>query len=195
MSEPSAQAPDEGTEWRPLADQIAVNVKNFIDGVEALAQSGGDETVPLLLLEVSQILLAGAQLGASSDVILPGNWEPEVGDDPDLDVLRTGLAWPVRGRRVRRGIRPVQGHLVPAVPDLGRHRGRGRRPPPRPQALPGRPVARGAVVVAVLLFQPLGYPRRGRTARAARRGRARQPGRRRGEHQPVTTAGQPGPFG
>ena len=92
MSEPSAQAPDEGTEWRPLADQIAVNVKNFIDGVEALAQSGGDETVPLLLLEVSQILLAGAQLGASSDVILPGNWEPEVGDDPDLDVLRTGLA-------------------------------------------------------------------------------------------------------
>jgi hypothetical protein len=92
MSEPPAQAPDDGTEWRPLADQIAVNVKNFIDGVEALAQSGGDETVPLLLLEVSQILLAGAQLGASSDVILPGNWEPEVGGDPDLDALRTGLA-------------------------------------------------------------------------------------------------------
>src|SRR6185312_15988566 len=92
MSEPPARAPDDGGEWRPLADQVAVNVKNFIDGVEALAQSGGDETVPLLLLEVSQILLAGAQLGASSDVILPGNWEPEVGDDPDLDALRTGLA-------------------------------------------------------------------------------------------------------
>ena len=92
MSEPPARVPDDGGEWRPLADQVAVNVKNFIDGVEALAQSGGDETVPLLLLEVSQILLAGAQLGASSDVILPGNWEPEVGDDPDLDALRTGLA-------------------------------------------------------------------------------------------------------
>jgi len=88
MSEPPAQ----GGEWRPLADQIAVNVKNFIDGVEALAQGGGDETVSLLLLEVSQILLAGAQLGASRDVILPGNWEPEVGEDPDLDALRTGLA-------------------------------------------------------------------------------------------------------
>jgi hypothetical protein len=60
--------------------------------VEALARGGGAETVPLLLLEVSQILLAGAQLGASQDVILPGNWEPEVGEDPDLDVLRTGLA-------------------------------------------------------------------------------------------------------
>ncbi len=77
---------------RPLADQIAANVKNFVDGVEALAQGGGDETIPLLLLEVSQILLAGAQLGASRDVILPDNWEPEVGEDPDLDALRTGLA-------------------------------------------------------------------------------------------------------
>src|SRR5438132_9544390 len=90
MSEPPAQ--HQVGEWRPLADQIAVNVKNFIDGVEALASSGGDETGPMLLLEVSQILLAGAQLGASRDVIPPGNWEPEVGDDPDLDALRTGLA-------------------------------------------------------------------------------------------------------
>ena len=88
MSEPPAK----GGEWRPIADQIASNVKNFIDGVDALARGGGDETVPMLLLEVSQILLAGAQLGASRDVILPGNWEPEVGDDPDLDALRTGLA-------------------------------------------------------------------------------------------------------
>jgi hypothetical protein len=88
MSEPPAP----GGEWRPIADQIASNVKNFIDGVEALARRGGDETVPMLLLEVSQILLAGAQLGASRDVILPGNWEPEVGEDPDLDALRTGLA-------------------------------------------------------------------------------------------------------
>jgi hypothetical protein len=83
----------ETPEWRPLADQIAGNVKNFIDGVAALATGeGGDEAVPLLLLEVSQILLSGAQLGASADVILPGNWEPAVGDDPDLDAVRAGLA-------------------------------------------------------------------------------------------------------
>src|ERR1700676_5069745 len=93
MSEPPAQ----GGEWRPIADQIAVNVKNFVDGVEALARGGGDETVPMLLLEVSQVLLAGAQLGAHKDVILPGNWEPEVGADPDLDELRSGLA---RGLRL-----------------------------------------------------------------------------------------------
>jgi Domain of unknown function (DUF5063) len=92
MSEPPAQGPADDSVWRPIADQVSVNVKNFIDGVVALAQGGGDETVPLLLLEVSQILLAGAQLGASSDVIPAGNWEPEVGEDPDLDALRTGLA-------------------------------------------------------------------------------------------------------
>ena len=45
-----------------------------------------------LLLEVCPILLAGAQLGATKDVILPDNWEPDVGADPDLDVLRSGLA-------------------------------------------------------------------------------------------------------
>jgi len=84
--------------WSRLADRIAGNVKDFLDGIAALARGeGGAETVPLLLLEVSQVLLAGAQLGASKDVILPGNWEPAVGADPDLDELRGGLA---------RGLRP-----------------------------------------------------------------------------------------
>jgi Recombinational DNA repair protein (RecF pathway) len=195
MSEPPARAPDDGGEWRPLADQIAVNVKNFIDGVEALAQSGGDETVPLLLLEVSQILLAGAQLGASSDVILPGNWEPEVGDDPDLDALRTGLAGrlsavdeyaevfdPYKDTsclpfRISDDIAAVVADLSTAS-STTRPAGRSRR------------CGGGSTPIS-----STGDPRRGRTARAARRGRARQPGRRRGEHQPVTTAGQPGPFG
>lgn len=88
------------SDWQPLADRIAGNAKNFVDGVDAIAGGQGKaETVPLLLLEVSQIMLAGAQLGASRDVILPGNWEPEVGADPDLDldVLRTGLAARLEG--------------------------------------------------------------------------------------------------
>ena len=82
-----------GEGWQPLADRIARHARDFVDGIAALARGEGeDETVPLLLLEVAQILLAGAQLGASQDVILPGNWEPDVGADPDLDVLRNGLA-------------------------------------------------------------------------------------------------------
>jgi len=85
--------PPAGDDWRPLADRIARQAQEFLDGVTALANGEGkDETVPLLLLEVAQIMLAGAQLGASQDIILPGNWEPDVGADPDLDALRTGLA-------------------------------------------------------------------------------------------------------
>ena len=74
-----------GEDWRPLANQIARNAQDYLDGMAALAGGeGGEETVPLMLLEVAQIMLAGAKLGASKDVILPGNWEPDVGADPDL---------------------------------------------------------------------------------------------------------------
>jgi hypothetical protein len=81
------------SDWQKLADQVAQNARDFVDGVTAIAagESNG-ETVPMLLLEVSQIMLAGAQLGASRDIILPGNVEPPVDADPDLDSLRTALA-------------------------------------------------------------------------------------------------------
>jgi Domain of unknown function (DUF5063) len=90
FQEPAAQP---GMGWEALANRVARNVQDFLDGVEALARGeGGNETVPLLLLEVSQILLAGAQLGATTDVIPRDNQEPAVGEDPDLDALRSGLA-------------------------------------------------------------------------------------------------------
>jgi len=79
--------------WRELADQVAEHARDFLDALAALARGeGADEIVPLLLLEVAQVMLAGAQLGASRDVIPPGNAEPDIGVDPDLDELRTGLA-------------------------------------------------------------------------------------------------------
>ena len=93
--EPETAHGDGAEEWRPLADQVAQRARDFLDGLAAVARGeGAEETVPLLLLEMAQIMLAGAQLGASKDVILPGNWEPDVGADPDvdLDALRTGLA-------------------------------------------------------------------------------------------------------
>lgn len=91
------QEPGRGTQsaegWSALADRIARSAQDFLDGVEALGRGeGGNETIPLLLLEVSQIQLAGAQLGASTDVIPSDNAEPEVSADPDLDELRTRLA-------------------------------------------------------------------------------------------------------
>lgn len=79
--------------WTTLASRVAEQVEDFLSGLERIARGeGGDETVPMLLLEVSQILLAGAQLGASADVVLASNREPDVGPDPDLDDVRQGLA-------------------------------------------------------------------------------------------------------
>jgi hypothetical protein len=79
--------------WRPLADMVAKHAGDFLDALAALGRGeGSDEIVPLLLLEVAQVLLAGAQLGASRDVIPSGNAEPDIGADPDLDALRTALA-------------------------------------------------------------------------------------------------------
>jgi hypothetical protein len=80
-------------DWRVLADQIAGHASDFLDALAALARGeGAEEIIPLLLLEVAQVMLAGAQLGASKDVIPSGNAEPDVGADPDLDALRVGLA-------------------------------------------------------------------------------------------------------
>ncbi len=96
MSDPASRpAPlaTPGEDWRPLADRIGRQAGEFLDGLAALTRGeGGDEIVPVLLLEVAQVMLAGAQLGASKDVIPADNSEPDVGADPDLDVLRTGLA-------------------------------------------------------------------------------------------------------
>jgi Domain of unknown function (DUF5063) len=80
-------------DWNTLAERVARHVRNYLGGLEAVARGeAGTHTVPVLLLEVSQVILAGAQLGASADVILPDNWEPEIGEDPDLDSVRQGLA-------------------------------------------------------------------------------------------------------
>src|SRR5215471_3762157 len=94
MSDASApKSSASGEPWRELADEVAEHARDFLDALAALARGeGADEVVPLLLLEVAQVMLAGAQLGASRDVIPPGNAEPDIGADPDLDELRVGLA-------------------------------------------------------------------------------------------------------
>jgi hypothetical protein len=82
-----------GSDWRSLAALVAGHAANYLEALAAVGRGeGGDGVVPLLLLEVAQVMLAGARLGASRDVIPAGNAEPEIGADPDLDELRTGLA-------------------------------------------------------------------------------------------------------
>jgi len=93
MSDRASELTGGDGDWRPLADRIAGNARDFLDALAALRRGeGADEVIAILLLEVAQVMLAGAQLGASRDVIPPGNAEPDIEPDPDLDALRASLA-------------------------------------------------------------------------------------------------------
>jgi uncharacterized protein DUF5063 len=81
-----------------LAQGIADQVESFLLAVRELAREGDRGTaVPLLLLEVSQLLLAGARLGVHEDFVPAEQFEPDAGPDPDLDEMRRRLATLLEG--------------------------------------------------------------------------------------------------
>ena len=81
------------SEGEDFSTQIADSVESFLLAVRASAASGdGGSAVPLLLLEVSQVLLTGARLGAQSDFEPREEYQPDVGEEADVDELRMGLA-------------------------------------------------------------------------------------------------------
>jgi hypothetical protein len=81
------------SETEDFAQQIADQVESFLLALQAIAQEAdGGRAVSLLLLEVSQVLLAGARLGAQRDFAPRGEYQPDVGPDPDLDDVRMRLA-------------------------------------------------------------------------------------------------------
>jgi hypothetical protein len=76
-----------------LAQDVALDVRSFLETLEAVAAGeAGDASISLLLLDVARICVAGAQLGALTDVILETNVEPVVSSVPDADDLRVRLA-------------------------------------------------------------------------------------------------------
>ena len=76
-----------------FAQQIADQAESYLVALQAISREEADSSaVPLLLLEVSQILLAGARLGAQSDFGVEDEFQPDVGPDPDLDAMRERLA-------------------------------------------------------------------------------------------------------
>lgn len=76
-----------------FAHQIADQVESFLLALKAIAAQGeAGPGISLLLLEVSQVLLAGARLGAQQDFEPAGEFQPDVGPDPDLDEMRLRLA-------------------------------------------------------------------------------------------------------
>jgi hypothetical protein len=76
-----------------FAVQVADQIESFILSVREVAKGDDpDSAVPYLLLEVSQLLLAGGRLGAHEDIVPEERYEPDAGPEPDEDDLRQRLA-------------------------------------------------------------------------------------------------------
>ncbi|MFB7993744.1 DUF5063 domain-containing protein [Streptomyces sp. NPDC056002] len=76
-----------------FAVQISDQVESFLVAVAEVAKGDEpDSAVPFLLLEVSQLLLAGGRLGAHEDIVPDERYEPDLGPEPDVDDLRQKLA-------------------------------------------------------------------------------------------------------
>ncbi|WP_020574912.1 DUF5063 domain-containing protein [Actinopolymorpha alba] len=91
---------DTGVEHVPASDvedfaqEIADQVESFLIALREIARAENHATaVPMLLLEVSQLMLAGGRLGAITDVVPVERFEPDTGPDPDLDELRERLGY------------------------------------------------------------------------------------------------------
>jgi hypothetical protein len=91
-TEVEASALDSATE--EFAQQIADQVESFLIAVRAISrgEAPGGQAISLLLLVVSQVLLAGGRLGVQADFQLAEEYEPDAGPDPDLDDMRHRLA-------------------------------------------------------------------------------------------------------
>ncbi|MCC2314370.1 DUF5063 domain-containing protein [Cellulomonas xiejunii] len=87
------ERPVADADLREIADAVASEARGFLTTVtEVAAGSAPDASLPLLLLALSDLLAAGARLGATTDVVPPSRFEPDVGPDADLEPLRANLA-------------------------------------------------------------------------------------------------------
>ncbi|PSL05339.1 uncharacterized protein DUF5063 [Haloactinopolyspora alba] len=92
-AETGTPAGSSAEEYADFAADIAAQVESFLLAVRELAR--GDDpgsTLSLLLLEVSQLGLAGGRLGAISDVVPHERFEPDAGPEQDVDELRERIA-------------------------------------------------------------------------------------------------------
>jgi len=104
---------DVGPELEDFAQGIADAVESFLVALQAMSREENPGTVvPLLLVEVSQVLFAGARLGAQRDFAPRLEYQPDVGPDPDLDAMRLRLA------RLLDSVDTYTYNFDPYVPDI-----------------------------------------------------------------------------
>ncbi|WP_193606825.1 DUF5063 domain-containing protein [Nocardioides lijunqiniae] len=76
-----------------FAQSIADSVESFLIALRAISREAtSGQAISLLLLEISQVLLAGARLGAQQDFTPTADYQPDVGPEADLDEMRLRLA-------------------------------------------------------------------------------------------------------
>ena len=81
------------SEIEDFAQQIADSVSSFLLALREIAREGdASRAISLLLLEISQVLLAGARLGVQQDFTPRAEYQPDVGPEADLDEMRLRLA-------------------------------------------------------------------------------------------------------
>ncbi|WP_341926576.1 DUF5063 domain-containing protein [Nocardioides psychrotolerans] len=86
-------APQIDTETQDFAQEIADSVESFLIALRAISREAtSGQAISLLLLEISQVLLAGARLGAQRDFTPTADYQPDVGPEADLDEMRLRLA-------------------------------------------------------------------------------------------------------
>ena len=81
------------SETEDFAQSIADSFSSFLLALREIAKEGDvGPAISLLLLEISQISLAGARLGAQRDFEPRQEYQPDVGPESDLDDMRMRLA-------------------------------------------------------------------------------------------------------
>ena len=97
MSDQLNDAPDVpievSSETEDFGQSMADSFSSFLLALREIAKEGdAGPAISLLLLEISQILLSGARLGAQRDFEPREEYQPDVGPESDLDELRMRLA-------------------------------------------------------------------------------------------------------
>ena len=85
--------PKLSSDTEDFAQSIADSCASFLLALREIAREGNvGQAIPLLLLEISQISLTGARLGAQQDFEPRQEYQPDVGPESDLDEMRLRLA-------------------------------------------------------------------------------------------------------
>lgn len=99
-----------------FAGDIAAHVRTYLAGVREIGSGESPETaISGLLVQLAQISMAGAMLGAVSDVVPADRFEEDTGADPDADPIRESLA------RLLEGLDEYVAVFDPLVPERPVH--------------------------------------------------------------------------